>query len=88
MSDAREPEPQARTLDISGDTSGDTWQARIEVWPYSGLRNEKVYTRRLFLTMRAADARAAMGIALSAAKIITLAHDVWQANVFSLERKS
>jgi hypothetical protein len=89
MSDLRDPEPPHRTLDMLRKTVGAyKWQVDIDVWPYSGLKNEKVYSRKVTFLLRAESARVAMGLADMLAETIKAAHDVWETRITRVELES
>jgi hypothetical protein len=82
MTDLRQKQPESRHLGLCDQTSGNaTFEAMIETWPYSGIKSEDVYPRRLYLTFHAADFRAASKLVQAFATIIRLGHDVWECNV-------
>lgn len=82
MSDRRDKQPKERFLDFSNDTFGSTnWEAIVHVWPYSSIRNEDVYSRKVILHFKADRMRHAMGFAESIATTIKAAHDVWETGV-------
>lgn len=87
MSDLRAPEPSEQALDLTGDTFGNNiFRAHVEVWVYNTLKDETVYSRRLQLKFRADDMRRAHGFVQSISAAISLAHDVWQANLRGIWR--
>ena len=82
MSDMREDEPSVRQIDFNRDTKGNhEFGAQIEVWTYSSLRNEKVYSPIVEVFFRADDMRDAHGFAQAISTTISHAHDVWQVTI-------
>ena len=82
MTDTRQKQPDQRHIDLWAKTSGQMmFETKIETWPYSGLRNEDVYSRELTIGFRADSFGKAARLAEAFATIIALGHDVWQANV-------
>lgn len=80
--DARDPEPAHRTLDMRKHTSGAyVFEIDMDVWVYSGLRNEKVYSRAVTFIVRASRAEEAMGLAEMLSATIKAAHDVYQTRI-------
>lgn len=89
MSDLREPEPAQRILDLEQETSGNhPFSAEIYVWPYSSLKNEKVYSRKVIVHFRAMDMQEAHGFAQAIRKTIAAAHDVWETGINRIEVRS
>lgn len=87
MTDLREKQPDRREVDLSRDTFGNyAWSAHIEVYPYSSIKNEDVYSRNVILIFRADDSRRAHGFAQSILSILSLVHDVHYTNLRSLTR--
>ncbi len=85
MSDLRSPEPDHRTFDMRKQTVGsDAWLIDIDVWPYSGIRSEKVYASKASFIVRAERATHAMGLADMLAQTIMGGHDVWQTRITSV----
>lgn len=87
MSDMREKQPLRRTLDFTHDTKGSyKWTAEIEVWPYSSIRNENVYSRYVTVIMNAENSISAHRFADAISQTISVAHDVWETNIWSVSR--
>ena len=88
MTDMREKQPERRTLDFTHETKGHyTWSAEIEVWPYSGLKSETSYSRYVTVIMRAENSIDAHRFADAIRHTISLGHDIWQANIWSVSRR-
>lgn len=86
MSDLRDPEPAHRTLDMRAFTTGsEVVQIDMDVWPYSGLRAEKVYARKVTFIIRSDSARAAVGSGCMLAATVEAAHDVWKTRITRIE---
>lgn len=82
MSDGRKKQPDEQLLDLTSYRSGnEQFVALIETWTYSSIKNEDVFTRKLTVAFKAMDFAEATGFAMSLAKTIKLAHDVWECNV-------
>lgn len=82
MTDMREKQPKTRILDFVSDTFGSsTWEAKVHVYTYSGLKNEDVYSREVVVRFRAERMRHAVGFAESISETIGSAHDVWVTGV-------
>jgi hypothetical protein len=87
MSDMREKQPDERFLDVTKDTFGAyTWRGVIEVFPYSGIKSEDVYARKLTVLLRAEYAREALGIVQAISASIGFAHDVYRTDVTEVMR--
>lgn len=87
MTDLREKQPENRVLDFRHDTQGTySWVIQIEVWPYSGLKNETVYSRHVEVLCRADSSIEAHRFGDAISHTISVAHDVWQTNIWSVSR--
>jgi hypothetical protein len=87
MTDMREKQPDNRTLDFRRDTRGAySWVIEIEVWPYSSIKNEDVYSRNVTVLCNAENSIQAHRYGDMISYTISLAHDVWQTNIWSVSR--
>lgn len=85
MADLREKQPDEQTLDLTKEIKGSyQFSAEIQVWPYSSIKNEDVYSRKLTIIFGSQNMRDAHGVAQSISAAISLAHDVWQTNVWKI----
>ena len=82
MRDARDDEPAIREFDMRDKTYGNSdWRLEIDVWPYSGISNQKSYSSKAVFLVRAENARQSIGLAEMLAETIRGAHDIWQTRV-------
>lgn len=87
MSDMREKQPKESTLDFRHDTKGAySWVIEIEVWPYSSIKNENVYSRYVTVLCKAENSIDAHRFGDAISHTISVAHDVWQTNIWSVSR--
>lgn len=87
MSDMREKQPKERTLDYRNETKGAySWVIKIEVWPYSSIKNEDVYSRHVTVLCNAEKSIDAHNFGQCISATISLAHDVWDTNIWSVSR--
>lgn len=87
MGDMRDKQPKNRTLDFSNDTKGAySWIIEIEVWPYSGVKNEEVYSRHVTVLCNSENSIQAHRYGDMVSNTISHAHDVWQTNIWSVSR--
>lgn len=87
MSDMREKQPKERILDFRHDTKGAySWTIEIEVWPYSGIKNEDVYSRHVTVLCNAENSIQAHRYGDMISHTISFSHDVWQTNIWSVAR--
>lgn len=87
MGDMRDKQPNERTLDFRHDTRGAySWVIEIEVWPYSGLENVDVYSRHVKVLCNAENSIQAHRYGYMVSHTISVAHDVWQTNIWSVSR--
>lgn len=82
-----EKEPKERTIDVRHDTKGSySWVIEIEVWPYSGSKNDDVYSRHITVLCNAENSIQAHRYGDMISHTISLAHNVWQTNIWSVSR--
>lgn len=87
MTDLRDKQPEKRTLDFTHDTKGNIkWVIEIEVWPYSSIKNENVYSRYVTVIVKADNSIDAHRLGDMIRHTISYGHDVWQTNIWSVAR--
>lgn len=86
MSDAREPQPRVKTLDLASQGSGDRFYTVIRTSPYSSIKPEAVYPETLTVVFRVPDFDRAVQFAKAMATIIAQAHDVHRSVVDEVGR--
>lgn len=86
MSDLRDPEPPHRIIDATDRTYGSAkFEVDIDVWPYSSLRNEKVFSRKVTFLFWSERMKHAALLAEIFAETIKSAHDVWEVRITRVE---
>ena len=85
MSDLRDLEPAERIFEVSKFV---THEVEIAAWPYSGIKNKRVISRKLIYRIETSSfdkARAQAGIALMTVQAM---HDIWVAKIVRIEEVS
>lgn len=80
-------EPEHRTVDMMPRTRGvNAYEVDVVVWPYSGLKNDTIYSRSTTFRIRADSFSDAADTAVMLSDTIGLAHGVWQSNPVRVEK--
>lgn len=84
MSDQRDPEPEVRIIDTTT-RKGDVYEIEMAAWPYSGIKSEKVFSRKVIYRLNAEDFDMARNMANIGLKTLQAMHDIWKAKIVRIQ---
>lgn len=87
MGDMRELQPESRILDFTRETKGNfKFECVVVAYPYSGIDMGKVFSREVKILCMADNAQSAINFAQCISCTISMMHDVWQTNIWSVSK--